>query len=196
MSIKPVLLVSVAILCIPRLSPAQAPDSALATARCQDGTYSYSTSRQGACSSHGGVAEWLIPSVATARCRDGTFSTGTSRGTCSNHGGVAEWFTLDPDSQPAPGDEQTYIAAMKADLRNLVIAEEVFFADSVKYTTRIGPGGLNFVARHGNSPPRITLTQDGWLASISNDHTRYKCFIFIGTTAHPRARKEGYPTCE
>jgi hypothetical protein len=29
---------------------------------------------------------------------------------------------------------------MKSDLRNLVTAEEAFFADSVKYTTRIGPG--------------------------------------------------------
>lgn len=30
-----------------------------ATARCRDGTYSYSQSRRGTCSHHGGVAEWL-----------------------------------------------------------------------------------------------------------------------------------------
>ena len=30
-----------------------------ATARCKDGTYSYSKHRQGTCSHHGGVAEWL-----------------------------------------------------------------------------------------------------------------------------------------
>jgi hypothetical protein len=141
------------------------------------------------------VAEWLIPAVATARCRDGSFSTSTSQGTCSRHGGVAEWFTSDSDNQPAPPDDQTYIAAMKSDLRNLVIAEEVFFADSVKYTTRIGAGGLNFVARPGNSLPRITLTADGWLASIGNDHTRLKCFIVIGTTPSPSAAKEGVPAC-
>lgn len=29
------------------------------TARCYDGTYSFSQSRRGTCSSHGGVAEWL-----------------------------------------------------------------------------------------------------------------------------------------
>lgn len=29
-----------------------------ATARCNDGTYSYSQSRRGTCSHHGGVAEW------------------------------------------------------------------------------------------------------------------------------------------
>jgi len=30
-----------------------------ATARCRDGTYSYSQNRRGTCSQHGGVAEWL-----------------------------------------------------------------------------------------------------------------------------------------
>lgn len=30
-----------------------------ATARCVDGTYSYSQHRQGTCSHHGGVAQWL-----------------------------------------------------------------------------------------------------------------------------------------
>ena len=30
-----------------------------ATARCVDGTYSFSTSRRGTCSHHGGVAQWL-----------------------------------------------------------------------------------------------------------------------------------------
>ena len=30
-----------------------------ATAKCQDGTYSFSQSRSGTCSHHGGVAQWL-----------------------------------------------------------------------------------------------------------------------------------------
>jgi hypothetical protein len=30
-----------------------------ATARCRDGTYSFSQHRRGTCSWHGGVAEWL-----------------------------------------------------------------------------------------------------------------------------------------
>ena len=30
-----------------------------ATARCRDGTYSFSQSRRGTCSHHGGVASWL-----------------------------------------------------------------------------------------------------------------------------------------
>ena len=43
--------------CKPEESPSGPPEGA--TARCGDGTYSFSESRSGTCSSHGGVAEWL-----------------------------------------------------------------------------------------------------------------------------------------
>ncbi len=43
--------------CKPEKSPSGAP--AGATARCEDGTYSFSESRSGTCSHHGGVSEWL-----------------------------------------------------------------------------------------------------------------------------------------
>lgn len=38
-------------------SPSSSPSGA--SARCKDGTYSYSQTRSGTCSHHGGVAEWL-----------------------------------------------------------------------------------------------------------------------------------------
>src|SRR6266567_4359691 len=34
--------------------------------------------------------------------------------------------------------EKAYLASMKSDLRNLITAEEAYFADSVKYTTALG----------------------------------------------------------
>jgi hypothetical protein len=43
--------------CSPYASPSGAPSGA--TAQCRDGTYSFSQSRSGTCSSHGGVAQWL-----------------------------------------------------------------------------------------------------------------------------------------
>jgi hypothetical protein len=43
--------------CSPYASPSGPP--AGATAQCRDGTYSFSQSRSGTCSSHGGVAQWL-----------------------------------------------------------------------------------------------------------------------------------------
>jgi hypothetical protein len=45
-----------ATVCSPEVS-SSAPSGA--TAKCNDGTYSFSQSRRGTCSSHGGVAEWL-----------------------------------------------------------------------------------------------------------------------------------------
>ena len=227
MSFKSVNPVAAALLCIPHTSSAQSPDSAVATAsqdatysystsrqgtcsshggvaewlatdaataRCNDGTLSASASRQGACSKHGGVAEWIIPADATARCGDGTYSSSTStQGTCSNHGGVVEWYSSDEES--ASEGEETHIAAMKSDLRNLVTAEEAFLADSVRYTNRVGRGGLTFSVSPGNSLPRISLTADGWLASIGNVHTSTRCMIYIGSTSNPPATQEGKPVC-
>ena len=175
------------------LRPSHAQTEATPAARCQDGTSSYTASRRGACSGHGGVAEWNIPADATARCSDGTYSSSTSlQGTCANHGGVAERYTWD---QGPAGDEQSYIAAMKSDLRNLVRAEAAFFADSVKYTDRIGASGLTYAVTSGNTLPRIALTTDGWLASISNRNARTRCMIFIGSIKNPPAIKEGVPAC-
>lgn len=50
----------------------QAADSvpASASARCRDGSYSYSATRRGTCSHHGGVAAWLArPEVSSATGR-------------------------------------------------------------------------------------------------------------------------------
>jgi hypothetical protein len=89
------LIVSAAILLVPSsVAFAQSPSAQSPTAKCRDGSFSYSATRSGTCSGHGGVAEWLAPSSATAKCNDGTFSTSASRqGACSSHGGVSEWLT-------------------------------------------------------------------------------------------------------
>ena len=105
---------------------AQAP--AGATAKCNDGSYSTSTTAKGMCSGHGGVAEKIAPKPkpaakpaaakpaakpaaaasappagATAKCKDGTYSTAKStQGACSKHGGVAEALTAAPAPAAAP----------------------------------------------------------------------------------------------
>jgi hypothetical protein len=87
-----------------------------ATAKCSDGTYSTAKSQQGACSQHGGVAEWLgateiaeqdVPEGATARCGDGTYSQTQGQGTCSSHGGVAEWLPADETVPANPTTNQS-----------------------------------------------------------------------------------------
>src|SRR3979411_2079174 len=61
--------------------------------------------------------------------------------------------------------EKAYLASMKSDLRNLVTAEEAYFADSVKYSAAIGAGGVTFTQSTGSTAPTITLSADGWTAN-------------------------------
>src|SRR2546427_8715340 len=75
-----------------------------ATARCRDGTYSFSRHRSGTCSHHGGVAMWL--GAATARPPTASDTLGRSPPgefpTCGAHCGVERWAvkTLsDPDRE-------------------------------------------------------------------------------------------------
>lgn len=95
-----------------------------------------------------------------------------------------------------PPNNDVYVALMKTDLRKLVTAEEAFFADSVKYTSKVGPGGVNFSVSSGNTWPTIVVTRDGWTAVIGNANTPTRCTIFIGSTSTPPAVKEGAPRCQ
>jgi TonB family protein len=88
---------------------------------------------------------------------------------------------------------RAYVSSMKSDLRNLVTAEEAYFADSVRYTTRLGP---LYAVTTGNAMPTITLTADGWTATIENLHVPYRCAIFVGSTPRAPARREGEPVCQ
>ena len=100
----------------------------------------------------------------------------------SNAGGV--WSDLSAQSK------------MRSDLRRLIVAEEDFFADSVRYTTTIGTGGLDYQLSPDNKIEVLRLTPDGWVATISSTKTKTTCSIFIGATSIPPAVKEGEPMCQ
>ena len=92
--------------------------------------------------------------------------------------------------------EKAYIASMKSDLRNLVTAEEAYFADSLKYTPTIGAGGITFSQSSGNNAPAIETSSDGWYATISSTNTNKTCGIFVGSQTVAPATKEGEPKCK
>src|SRR2546425_7153800 len=100
------------------------------------------------------------------------------------------------------------ISSMKSDLRNLVTAEEAYFADSIKYspatacTNPATPGKVQFCTTTGNTLGAVTTgsgTQAGWTSSVTNINTTKSCGIYVGagtpsapaTTADP----EGAPVC-
>ena len=104
--------------------------------------------------------------------------------------------------------EKAYIASMKSDLRNLVTAEEAYFADSVKYSSSVtctNPptvGTVAFCTSTGNTlaaPTTGSGTQAGWTASVTDLNTTKSCGIYVGavTPAAPAQTTdpEGAPVC-
>ena len=89
--------------------------------------------------------------------------------------------------------ERAYIAEMKSDLRNLVTAEEAYFADSTRYTTNLGS---MYSASAGVTGPTIATTADGWTAHVGQTSTVYTCAIFVGATPLAPATVEGTPACD
>ena len=86
-------------------------------------------------------------------------------------------------------------AVMKSDLRNLVTAEEVLFADSVKYTADLRTLGSFFRLSPGVIGLRIALTADGWMGSVGHEGTATVCVIYVGSTPIAPATQEGKPVC-
>src|SRR5438093_7262817 len=84
--------------------------------------------------------------------------------------------------------EKAYLASMKSDLRNLVTAEEAYFADSVKYTTNLGTA---FSTTSGVVGPTIALSADGWTANVSHTTTPKTCAIYVGSTALAHGNSTG-----
>ena len=89
--------------------------------------------------------------------------------------------------------DRARLAAMKSDMRNLVTIEETYFAQNLKYATDLGTA---YSVSAGNAMPTITLTGDGWTATMASVSTGLVCAIFMGSTPARPAIKEGAPACE
>ena len=94
---------------------------------------------------------------------------------------------------------KAYTAAMKSDLRNLVTAEESFFADSTKYITfDTSAGRLKYRPSSGVNAPTIVTGAGFWSATITHTQiTSFSCGIGVNTV-NPlvSAAGDGEPTCK
>src|SRR4051794_2920632 len=73
-------LVALGALAFAGASPARGDAPPGATARCNDGTYSFSATHSGTCSHHGGVAQWLDGSGSAGGSGSGGESGGSTGG--------------------------------------------------------------------------------------------------------------------
>jgi Tfp pilus assembly protein PilE len=94
--------------------------------------------------------------------------------------------------------DRAYMASMRSDLSNLVVAEERYFADSVVYgtTSELGDAGLWSPAT-GTTVTVTEVTADGWAATAMHDGTDKVCGVFVGqvTPPHSSLTEEGSPDC-
>lgn len=102
--------------------------------------------------------------------------------------------------------EGAYLAAIKSDLRNLVTAQEDYFADSSEYfagrlmedsTAALGNGwAMRFTPSTGVTISIGVATATGWNATARHAAIVTVCGTFIGTAAPPIAgAQEGEPKC-
>ncbi len=91
--------------------------------------------------------------------------------------------------------EKAYVAGMKADLRNMVTAQEAYFADWVTYASTTT--NLSYNVSTGNTVNLVSSSGSGWSATATNTGTAKTCGIFIGTATAPIAGEaEGQPVCQ
>ena len=95
---------------------------------------------------------------------------------------------------------KAYTAAMKSDLRNLVTAEESFFADSTKYVTfDTSAGHLKYRPSTGVNAPTIATGAGFWSATITHTQlsSSFSCGIAVNTTNPTNvAANDGEPVCK
>jgi prepilin-type N-terminal cleavage/methylation domain-containing protein len=86
--------------------------------------------------------------------------------------------------------ERAYVAALKSDLRNLITAQEGYFADNTTYTTDLGTA---YTTSAGVTVVIGTVTGTGFAATAT--HTSGKiCTILVGA-ANVGTGAEGEPVC-
>lgn len=93
--------------------------------------------------------------------------------------------------------QQAYLATLKADLRNLVEAEEAYFATNAVYTTSM-PTTL-YQSSQGVAYSVTTADGTGWEGTATHvglvGATPAGCHIAIGTEATTANEDEGAPYC-
>ncbi len=92
--------------------------------------------------------------------------------------------------------EKAYVASMKADLRNLVSAQESYMADNMTYATATTQ--LRYGRSAGVTVTIATGTASAWGATAMHNGTTITCAIFYGSGATPiaPATAEGQPACQ
>jgi hypothetical protein len=90
---------------------------------------------------------------------------------------------------------RAWAASVRSDLRNLVVAQESYFADHVRYATSLD--SLRYAPSQGVTAVLERATPRGWSASARHEGASFVCSIYVGDVPKPRPdASEGSPLCE
>ena len=87
--------------------------------------------------------------------------------------------------------EKAYIANMKADLRNLMSAQEAYYADNNAYANSTTVLGTQYKSSTGITVTIYRVAVNGWRATATHASTTHYCRIYLGTFS----RVEGATVC-
>ncbi|HEX7545220.1 MAG TPA: type II secretion system protein [Gemmatimonadaceae bacterium] len=89
--------------------------------------------------------------------------------------------------------EKAFVASMKSDLRNLITAQEAYYADNTSnYAQATTNLGTNYAASPGVTVTLSAVTTTGWTATASSTGTSKTCSITLGGSA----TTDGDPICQ
>lgn len=118
---------------------------------------------------------------------------------------VTRGLSVEPDShQTVAGLERfrarrAAVAAMRADLRRLVVLESAFVADSGHPTTKFYPPYFQPITRKGaggtDPVERLWLPGPGWAASLHDVYNGITCWVYVGPDTTISQSPSGVPAC-
>lgn len=109
------------------------------------------------------------------------------------------------DRVPTAADTvRANLAIARSDLRNLVVAQEAYFADHGRYAPHLDSMKALFVPSRGSTMVLTYAQNDGWAAKLTRERLRGNCIIYVNTpegdrpkTAHGAlTAREGEPVCD
>ena len=93
--------------------------------------------------------------------------------------------------------EKAYIATMRADLRNMVTAQEAFFSDSARYAMSLEALGERYQFSSGVELVSLAASTEGFQAKVRHYGTTVACWISIGPPLDSALHgNEGESTCD
>ena len=114
---------------------------------------------------------------------------------------VAPSFLHAQDAPSEQDRQRTEVIKMKSDLRNLVVAQEAYFADHSAYAAELD--GLRFRSSAGVTVTLTARQNNAWGAEVRNDALpNVVCGIYVNLPENYRPKvsietksAEGEPTC-